>query len=106
MHRKCSNCQKEFAPQELARPESMEMEAQRKELGLQGVLFRYYRCAACGFADIFVDIHPLAEESAEEFDRRKRELEEAVRQLHEERVEGVDVLLVERHREERPAGGP
>jgi hypothetical protein len=93
MLRKCSNCHKEFTPEELARPESREMEAQRKELGLRGVLFRYYTCSACGFADIFVDVHHLSGESDDAFHHRKEELEETIHGLHGERVE---VVLVER----------
>jgi hypothetical protein len=93
MLRKCSHCNKEFTPEELARPESREMEAQRKELGLKGVLFRYYTCSACGFADIFVDVLPLEGESEEAFHQRKQELEQTIRDLHGERVE---VILVER----------
>jgi hypothetical protein len=93
MMRKCSHCQKEFTPQELSRAESKGMEAERKTLGLEGVLFRYYTCSACGYADIFVDVHPLAGESEEAFHQRRAELEKTIRQLHGERVE---VVLVER----------
>jgi len=93
MMRKCSHCQKEFTPQELSREESKGMEAERKALGLEGVLFRYYTCSACGYADIFMDIHPLAGESEEAFQKRKADLEAASRQLHGERVE---VVLVAR----------
>jgi hypothetical protein len=69
------------------------MEAERKALGLEGVLFRYYVCSACGHGDIFVDIHPLDGESGADFRRRRDELESAVRQLH---GDGVEVVLVER----------
>lgn len=69
------------------------MEAERKALGLEGVLFRYYTCSACGYADIFMDIHPLQGESEEAFQKRRADLESAVRQLHGERVE---VVLMER----------
>jgi hypothetical protein len=70
------------------------MEAERKALGLEGVLFRYYTCSACGYADIFVDIHPLAGESEEAFQKRRADLERASHQLHGERVE---VVLVPRY---------
>jgi hypothetical protein len=93
MRRKCSHCDKEFTPQEFARAESRGMEAERKALGLEGVQFRYYTCSACGRADIFIDLHPLAGEPEEAFHRRRRELEETVRQL---RGESVEVVLVER----------
>jgi hypothetical protein len=93
MLRQCSNCKKDFTPQELAREVSKGMEAERKALGLQGVLFRYYTCSACGTADIFVDVHPLEGESDEAFRLRRDELESAVRSV---RGEGVDVVLVQK----------
>ena len=93
MMRKCTHCHKDFTPQELAREESKGLEAERKALGLEGVLFRYYTCSACGYADIFVDIHPLEKESEEAFQQRRSELENAIRQLNGERVE---VVLVPR----------
>jgi recombinational DNA repair protein (RecF pathway) len=94
MMRKCSRCHKDFTPQELSRAESRGMEAERKALGLEGVLFRYYTCSSCGQADIFVDILPREGESDEAFRKRRNELEATVQQLH---AEGVEVVLVERH---------
>jgi hypothetical protein len=93
MLRKCTHCDKEFTPRELSREESRGMEAERKALGLQGVLFRYYTCSGCGNADIFVDLHPLSGETAEEFRRRRDELEATVKSLH---GDGVQAVLVER----------
>jgi hypothetical protein len=93
MIRKCSRCQKDFTPAELSREESRGMEAQRKAMGLQGVLFRYYACAACGNADIFVDLHPLPGEADEAFRRRRDEMEATVKLLD---GDGVDVVLAER----------
>lgn len=93
MMRKCSHCQKDFTPQELCRQESRGLESERKALGLEGVLFRYYTCSACGYADIFVDLHPLEGESAEAIRQRREDLETTVRQLHGEKVE---VVVVER----------
>jgi hypothetical protein len=93
MLRKCSKCHKEFTPQELAREETKGMEAERKALGLQGVLFRFYTCSACGTADIFVEILPLEGESDEAFRRRREELESTIRGL---RGDGVDVVVVEK----------
>jgi recombinational DNA repair protein (RecF pathway) len=93
MMRKCSRCHKDFTPQELSREESRGMEAERKALGLEGVLFRYYACSACGNADIFLDIHPLTGESEEDFRRRRDELEAIIRDVH---PEGVGIILVER----------
>jgi len=93
MMRTCSHCHKEFTPQELSREDSKGLEAERKALGLEGVLFRYYTCSACGRADIFVDILPLEGESDEAFRRRRDELESTVKELQ---GEGVDVVLVAR----------
>jgi hypothetical protein len=93
MMRACTCCRKAFVPRELLREESKGMEAERKALGLEGVLFRYYACSACGHADIFVDVLPLEGETDEAFRQRRDELETAVRQLH---GEGVEVVLVER----------
>jgi hypothetical protein len=91
--RECSHCHKPLSPQELAREESAGMEAERKALGLQGVRFLYYNCTGCGYADIFVDIHPVEGETPDVFRHRRRELETTVRQLHAERVE---VILTEK----------
>ena len=87
--RECSHCHKPLSPQELAREESQGMEAERKALGLQGVRFLYYNCNGCGYADIFVDIHPVVGETRDAFRQRRWELESTVRQLHAERVEVV-----------------
>jgi hypothetical protein len=89
MMRNCSQCGKAFTPQELSREDSKGLEAERKALGLEGVLFRYYTCAACGQADIFVDICPLAGEFEEDFHRRREELEATLQQLQGEGVEVV-----------------
>ena len=93
MMRTCSHCHKEFTPQELSREDSKGLEAERKALGLEGVLFRYYTCSACGLADIFVDVRPLEGESETAFLQRRKELEATVRELE---GEGVDVVLVSR----------
>src|SRR6266478_9462662 len=52
MLRDCAHCHRPFEPQDLAREESKGMEAERKALGLRGVLFRYYVCPECGYSDI------------------------------------------------------
>lgn len=93
MMRKCSQCHKDFTPQELSRKESRGMEAQRKAVGLEGVLFRYYACSACGNGDIFLDIRPVAGETDEDFRRRRDELEATIREVH---PDGVGIVLVER----------
>ena len=89
MMRTCSHCGKGFTPQELSREDSKGLEAERKALGLEGVLFRYYTCSACGRADIFVDILPLDGEFEEDFHRRREELEAALRHLQGDGVEVV-----------------
>jgi DNA-directed RNA polymerase subunit RPC12/RpoP len=89
MMRLCSQCGKEFTPQELDREDSKGMESERKALGLEGVLFRYYTCSACGRADIFVDVLPLEGESEGEFRTRIEELEATLQQLEGEGVEVV-----------------
>jgi hypothetical protein len=86
MMRCCTNCQATFSPQDLDREESKEMEADRKAQGLQGILFRRYRCSHCGFENIFVDLLPLPGETAEEFQRRKDDLEATARELQAEKT--------------------
>jgi len=71
------------------------MAADRKALGLEGVLFRQYICPACGQADIFGDLGLLPGETQEDVPRRRRAPEEAVRGL---RGEQVGVVLTERQR--------
>ena len=93
MHRECTQCHRPFTPRDFSREESRGMEAERKALGLQGVFFRYYNCAQCGQADIFVDLRPLRGETDADFRKRRGELEATVRQLHADRV---DVVVVEK----------
>ncbi len=90
MIRLCSHCGKTFTPQELSRKDSKGLEAERKALGLEGVLFRYYTCSACAQADIFVDVLPLKGEFEEDFRRRREELETTIQQLE---GEGVEVIV-------------
>jgi hypothetical protein len=89
MIRKCTHCQKDFTPGELAREESKGMEAERKAMGLEGVLFRYYSCSSCGHACIFVDIRGLEGESAEAFRQRRADLEAVINQAHGQGIEAV-----------------
>ncbi len=90
MLRKCSHCDKGFTPKDLSREDSKGLEAERKALGLEGVLFRYYTCSACGQADIFVDILPLEGEFEEDFRRRQEELEGSLQKLE---GDGVKVVV-------------
>jgi hypothetical protein len=92
MLRNCTHCSKEFTPQELSREETKGMEAERRALGLQGVLFRYYTCSACGGSDIFVDLLPRPDEPYDLFCARKAGLEAAIRVAN--RVRGQDVVAV------------
>jgi hypothetical protein len=85
----CSHCGKLFTPKELSREDSKGLEAERKALGLEGVLFRYYHCSTCHQADIFVDVLPLEGESAEDFRQRREELEGTIQQLEGERVKVI-----------------
>jgi hypothetical protein len=89
MIRTCSQCGKEFTPQELSRADSKGLEAERKALGLEGVLFRYYQCSACAQADIFVDVRPLEGETDQSFHRRREELEATLQQLEGDQVDVV-----------------
>jgi hypothetical protein len=96
MLRECTRCRRPFTPPDLARDESRNMESERKAAGLQGVRFLYYHCPACGINDIFVDILPRAEESDDDFQRRRKEMEEVVRHLHSDQTEAVVVPVPRR----------
>ena len=80
MRRECSACGRAYEPADLDREQSRGLEADRKAAGLDGVRFLAYRCP-CGAADVFVDVLPRDGEFAEDFDRRKAAMEEAVRRL-------------------------
>jgi hypothetical protein len=94
MMRNCTRCKRPFSPEDLARDESKGMESERKQIGLKGVRFVYYHCP-CGMSDIFVDILPRDGEYHEEFERRRSDMEAAVRQVHGDRAEAV-VIAVEK----------
>jgi hypothetical protein len=93
MMRSCSHCGKAFTPKELSREDSKVLEADRKAVGLEGVLFRLYICSACHQADIFVDILRLEGELEEDFRRRREELEGTIQKLE---GEGVEVIVCTR----------
>ena len=84
MQRHCTGCGCPFTPRDLSREMSKNMEAERKAAGLQGVRFLYYACSSCGTADIFVDILPRPGEPADQYHRRRDEMEAVVRRLHAE----------------------
>jgi len=81
MTRDCTKCGRAFTLSDLAKTESLNMEAERKAAGLEGVRFLYFNCP-CGNADIFVDVVPRHDEFAEDFEARRAAMESAVRRLH------------------------
>lgn len=82
MLRQCTRCNHTFGPSELAREESRGMEASRKEAGLVGVRFLYYRCAACGTEDIFIDVVPREGELSHDYATRYAAMLSAARGMH------------------------
>jgi len=90
MKRECGKCGRAYFPDDLARGESKGMEAERKAAGLEGVRFLYYQCP-CGGADVFVDVLPRDDELAEDYERRRAAMEEAVRRVH---AQGVTAQVV------------
>ncbi|QJW95874.1 hypothetical protein [Frigoriglobus tundricola] len=93
MQRDCTRCRRPFTLTDLSREETKNLEAQRKETGLEGVNFLYFHCPACGMDDIFVAILPLATEFAEDYEARREAMEKVVRGLHADGVEAVVVPL-------------
>jgi hypothetical protein len=67
------------------------MEGERKEAGLLGVRFLYYRCAGCGVEDIFIDIVPREGESPGEYADRHAAMLAAARDMHADKT---DVVVV------------
>ena len=91
MKRDCTRCGRPFTPGDLAREESREMGAKRRAAGLEGVRFLYYGCPQCGTNDIFVDVLPRAGEPPEDFEARRREMEEIAQGLPRDVAEVVVV---------------
>ena len=91
MIRQCTGCGRGFIPSDLAREESRGMENERKEAGLLGVRFLYYRCHSCGTEDIFIDVLPREGESPEEYATRHAAMLTAARGMHTEKT---DVVVV------------
>jgi hypothetical protein len=60
------------------------MESERKEAGLLGVRFLYYRCQNCGTEDIFIDVLPREGESPEEYAARYTAMLQVARTLRAE----------------------
>src|SRR5262245_19991540 len=89
MMRLCPTCHRQFTPQDFYKEESRGMESERRALGLEGVRFLYYHCPECQVDDIFIDLHPLENESAQALEQRRIELEAAVRS-----VRSRDVVVV------------
>jgi hypothetical protein len=93
MHRFCTACQREFTPADFVKEQSRGMEAERRELGLEGVRFLYYTCGQCGHDDIFVDLLQREGESSKDFETRRAALEAAIKQCA---TPEVDVVLMAR----------
>ena len=68
MPRECTRCLRPFELTDLSREETENLEARRKETGLEGVKFLYFHCPACAMDDIFVAILPLETEFAEDYE--------------------------------------
>jgi hypothetical protein len=67
------------------------MESERKEAGLVGVRFLYYRCHGCDAEDIFIDVLPRDGESPADYATRYAAMLTAARGLHTEKT---DVVVV------------
>ena len=91
MMRQCTGCGRAFVPGDLAREESRNMESERKQAGLLGIRFLYYRCHGCGTEDIFIDVLPLEGESPEDYATRHAAMLAAARDMHAEKK---DVVVV------------
>jgi hypothetical protein len=89
MMRQCEHCHRPFTPADFVKEESKNMEADRKALGLEGTRFLYYTCPGCGNDAIFLDILRLDGEAEADFERRRDELEKAVKQVHAGQVKVV-----------------
>jgi hypothetical protein len=94
MMRQCTRCGGGFVPGDLAREESRGMESERKEAGLLGVRFLYYRCHSCGTEDIFIDVLPREGESPDDYATRYAAMLTAARNLHTDKAEKTDVVVV------------
>ena len=86
MHRECTNWRRPFAPADLARGESRDLEAERKAAGLAGLRFLSYHCPDCGADDL-----PRDDEFVDDFLARRAALDEAARKLQ---GGGVEVVVV------------
>ena len=91
MQRECTHCRRPFTPADMSREETQNMEAQRKDSGLEGVRFLYFHCPTCQKDDIFVAILPLDTEFAEDYEARREAMEKVVRGLH---ADGVGAVVV------------
>ena len=89
MRRLCPKCHRQFTPQDFYKEESRGMENERRASRLEGVRFLYYHCPECQGDDIFIDLQPLENESQLALERRRSELEAAVRS-----VRSRDVAIV------------
>ena len=93
MHRFCAACKREFTPEDFVKEQSRGMESERRELGLEGVRFLYYKCRECNHDEIFADVLQREGESSKDFETRRAALEAAIKQCA---TPGVDVVLTAR----------
>jgi hypothetical protein len=89
MLRLCTRCARAFVPSDLARGESRGMESERKEAGLVGVRFLYYRCHGCDTEDIFIDVLPREGESPEDYATRHAAMLTAARGMQADKTDVV-----------------
>jgi hypothetical protein len=92
MFRQCSHCGRPFTAQDLCKDVTKNVEAQRMDNGVEGVLFRVYTCPDCARDGVFVDVCQLPDESDADYQHRKEELERLVEQLPKGEA---DVVLAE-----------
>jgi len=93
MRRECTHCKRPFNREDFVKEESKHMEADRKALGVEGVHFLHYRCPACSYEDVFVDLHPLERETPDQFASRRKTLEASLRRI---RASHLEVVLRDR----------
>ena len=94
MRRNCIRCERGFAPSDLCRAQSREMESQRKAAGLRGFRFLNYRCSACGLDNIFVEVMSLEEEPISQVEYRRKIMERIARWESEGQVRAAVVTRV------------
>jgi hypothetical protein len=77
----CTYCQRKLDNHALLERECRDLEAARREQGLEGLRFRYYNCPRCGHDSLFLVVFALPWEAAEDFASRERDLKTVVDEL-------------------------